>query len=626
MSRSAAPRRSRAAVGPRAARAIHGAAAARTWPGLVSLAPIAIAALASCHKDPVIETRSITIHAPAACPVSDDAYAYLYASGDFEPTADAPANQGFALRSRGAELPGLPQAARVLVADVSSTTSEAVWRGVTYVAASGDVDLLVWPSAAACPLSGSVGARAGSSLVPIDASHVLVTAGQGDPVPGSVIVDFARGAVTSVGDDLLTPRARASATAFAGGAVVAGGADFSRGGALVDSAEVFVSASAGFDRAKIALSGPRADHGAVALANGEVLLVGGTSFEGLLGSLEAIDPASHRARTAGLTAVPPRKSPAVLRLASGEILVAGGLDADGKPLDDLFWLSRDATRVLHNDRLVASAERTFLALHAGGALAVVAPDDGSDALVAVISADRGLQLAATIPGKLAHPRLFDGDGGAPLLWTGDRWLRWQPWLGTFAATFDAPQKPKPGPDGPAGDALASLDPGLALWLDGDALVGLRFGARGAYTTDVGTLLAQGTGPFAPDRLVEATSAPLGFVDGQGLRLDADTAAFLSDATFADVAVDVDTDPGRSPLVVLRTPDGAEIEIGGATCPGVASRHLRVERRGPAVRVVVDGGASFACPVGPAGTERVAIGLRGASSGSVARDVVISRSP
>jgi len=69
---------------------------------------VALALLAACRKNAVVETRTITLHAPAACPVPDDAYAYLYASGDFEPTPDAPAHQGIAVRSRGAELADLP--------------------------------------------------------------------------------------------------------------------------------------------------------------------------------------------------------------------------------------------------------------------------------------------------------------------------------------------------------------------------------------------------------------------------------------------------------------------------------------------------------------------------------------
>ncbi len=583
---------------------------------------------AGCSSDPVIDARTVTLHAPRACAVPDDAYVLLHAAGDFQPTAANPPEQGFLVQTLGLTLDHLPAATRQLVADVSSPSSaDARFRGVSLLVDSGPADVLLWPAGRTCQLSSSVGGREGASLATLDGRYVLVTGGVGNPVPSSALFDLATGEARTVTPDLLRPRRDASVTALPGPsttiALVAGG--LGEDGALLDSAEVFDRAGEAFVGDPITLSAARASHGALALASGEALLVGGRGTNGPLGSLEAVDPFTRRARTAGLaTLAVPRIGPTVLRLASGEILVAGGVDASGAPVTTLEWLSADATRAVRVPReLVGSHARAFVALPAGGALAVVAPEDAAHPVhdVWVIGDGGSIDAGADIAGVLGDVRLFGG-GAAPLLWTGDRWLRWDGWRASFAPLFEATGAPGPAKAAP----LLAPDPGLAMWLDGDHLAGLRYDATGPFESFPGSLLHVDEAHLSPDRAPEP--AGMRFDASLGLVLPPATSAFVDDATFADVTLDLTTAPGLAPLVVFRDPQTSiEHVVGGAGCTiAAAEKKLHLERHGAALLVGVDDGAMHACQVPLGASERLAVGVRGASSppGSVVKDLTITR--
>ena len=108
----------------------------------------------------------------------------------------------------------------------------------------------------------------------------------------------------------------------------------------------------------------------------------------------------------------------------------------------LEWFSADAkAHTKRSQPLVAGDERAFVPLEGGGVLAVVRPSTGVTDFktVCVISADGVIEPALPIdPATLDTVRLFPGSGGAPVLWTGRRWLRWQPWFGAFQPIADAP--------------------------------------------------------------------------------------------------------------------------------------------------------------------------------------------
>jgi hypothetical protein len=273
---------------------------------------------------------------------------------------------------------------------------------------------------------------------------------------------------------------------------------------------------------------------------------------------------------------------------------------------------------------------------AGGALAVIAPASGGGDFktVWVISADGTVDAAVPIdPAALDIVRLFPGTDGAPVLWTGQRWLRWQPWFGAFQPLPDAPLR------GPRGTAIAAGDNGLALWLDDRAddddttvldgqlyVRGYRFATRSRFGTVRNPLLVDGASGLAPDRVTGTPGSSINYLDDRGLELGPGASAFVTDVTYADVLVEVEGPV--PPSLVLRQDNGRELEIGGATCAftPAAKRSLAVTRRGPRVEVSVDGGEARPCPTELDLDARVAIGVRGAggTGTSVARSLRIRR--
>jgi hypothetical protein len=603
------------------------------------------ALLPACNKDPRVIRRMVTAHVPSACAPAGDPYALFYELGDFEPS---PPGKGHVLAATAAQsqvdLPEIDPAARTLV--VQATENDKQWSSLGDVPATGDVDFLLLPSLSSCPFSTPVWTRgdAGdqprtqSTLGAIESERVLIVGGRsigsGAPIsPFSYLLRLDTGEILQVTPDLAKPRLLPTVTPFGDRALVAGG--YSEDGSPLDQAEVFVPALGGFDQHNpIVLSEPRADHGAVVLTTGQTLLVGGVGGTGgqpLLGSMEIVDPATSTVRAenvAGLAV--PRRAPTVLRLASGEILVAGGFDAAGNVVSTLEWFLPDASRSTRTAQLVAaSSPRAFAALEGGGALAVIAPPagiTGNFQNVWVIGADGALDAATPITGSLTQPILFGGAGGAPLLWTGDRWLRYRPWAGTFGSANLLDDTTR------ITGTTATGDPGLALWLDVGALAvdvrALRFDVRNEYSTLLGPLLASDDVDTAPDRL--PSSGLASFDPSRGLSLAQGVSTFVTDRTYADVAIDLEAPTGAPPLVVLRDELGVELEVGGPACPGpraagpVASVH--VQRNGAGVAWSVTGGVSGACGTGVRAAARLSVGVRGPPSGSpsVVRNLRVER--
>ena len=442
------------------------------------------------------------------------------------------------------------------------------------------------------------------------------------------------GEIAPVNPDLLTPRTRASVTAFGTGALVAGGIDSRNGGAVLDKAEVYDPALGGFDQQHpIVLSTQRANLGAVVLVTGETLLVGGVGGDGqrALDSMEIVDPVTRTVRAENVARLAvARSAPSVLRLASGEIFVAGGVDTSGTPVATVEWFSADASRATRRaGDLVAGSGRAYAALEAGGVLAVISPPANAPPAFQNtwrIDPDGVIEPAAPVAGGVTQPALFGGAGGAPVLWTGDRWLRWAPWTGSFEALDvidDTPAR--------VGSATASPDLGLAMWLDAkDATpTALRFDVRGEYSALSGPLLVSDTVDIAPDRLVAPGAVT--FEPQAGLVLGAGASAFVVDRTYADIDVELDAPTGEPAVLVLRDDLGSELEVGGVSCllgaavTGAPSS-LTVQRRGATVTWTVSGKAPRACSTRVRADARVSVGVRGAAdlSRSVARNLRITR--
>lgn len=616
------------------------------------IALIAVAVAGACRPSPRIEERQIVVYAPKSCPVAQsEAFSVVYGNGDFDDSQSTVSS--LYLRDVGSELTELPAKTRSVIVDVSHPERKIDWRGTAEVPPDGPVNVLVWPGGETCKLSANVEPRTEVTLA-VFGRHLMVAGGSlPNKVPNTFVGDLSTGIVDSLAFGLGTRRSRPTITAFRqtpdqdpSPALVAGGEDPQTQTPL-GTAEVYIPNRGApgdigdFESARIDLSEPRTKHAAVVLASGETLLVGGIGqFGAPLSTMEIIDPKTRRYRTNGVaTLEKARTNPTVLRLASGEIFVAGGLDRSNLPVSKLEWFAPDASRPSKRALdLVTGQERAFVALEGGGALAVVRPQEGVTdfSTVWVISADGTLEPGLPIDPTTLEPgiRLFPGTDGAPVLWTGHRWLRWQPWFGAFQPIPDAPTR------GPRSPAIASGDKGLALWLDDRAedphedvalenllfVRGYRFATRTRFGSVKNPLLADGTDGLAPDRLAGTPGSSIRFVPDRGLELGPGASAFVTDVTYADVAVELDGP--FAPSIVLRQEDGRELEVGGAACAFAqnAMKTIRVERTGKRVTVRADDGDARACPTELDAAARIAIGVRGAGGTgvSVAHNLRISR--
>ncbi len=600
----------------------------------------------ACSPEPRIEERPVVVYSPRECPVFEsEAYSVIYGAGDFEPSIERPPIASVFLRDLGQAMVDLPKETRSLVVDIAQRDSG--WRGVADVFGRGPINVLVWPTGNACRLSRDVERRTAMTLG-VAGRHFIVAGGRSlasTQVPHTYVGDLTTGVIEKLEFGLTTRRDWPTITAFpspsdpegAVSALVAGGEDPDTGNAL-QTAEIYRPRPGArgdigdFDREQITLSEPRARHAAVTLATGETLLVGGVGAAGApLATMEIIDPVARRARTAGVARLSvPRREPRVIRLANGEILVSGGIGPRG-PVTTLEWFAPDASRPTKRPvDLVLGRERAIVPLVAGGALAVIAPEPGSPtdfATVWVISADGTLEPALPVdPETLDVVRLFPGAEGAPVLWTGRRWMRWSPWYGAFEPIAEAPDV------GPSLDAIATGDPGLALWLEdggeaGMRVAGFRFATRTRFGAVPKPLLVTGPEQLAPDRLAGFPGGSIRFEAERGLLLGPGASAFLTDVDFADFELSLDVTAGP-PSVVLRLEHGAELEVGGAACAFAhsATQKLAVRRRGRRVDVSVDDGPFRSCPTELERDGRVSVGLRGSQGVGLsgARNLVVTR--
>ena len=208
----------------------------------------------------------------------------LEALGDFPPSTDTHESLS---ADRTLVVPGATRAAWLTASDPFSS-----YLGLGTATPNGDIDVSLWPAGEFCELpittpgcdypGGGEGYAMGVSA---DGRTLLVAGGDAsaeqdaehthDVASSAAVVDLATSRATCLPRDaaLQVARAGATVTPLGDGLLVAGGYDPDNRDAI-GSAEAFDPSTRTFGADPISISA-RAQHGAVALSTGEVLLVGG---------------------------------------------------------------------------------------------------------------------------------------------------------------------------------------------------------------------------------------------------------------------------------------------------------------------------------------------------------------
>jgi hypothetical protein len=521
------------------------------------------------------ETHIIGGHwASALCRPADtekDLLAFeLEALGDFPPSIDTHES----LQGDGAlVVPGTTRAAWLTANGPFSS-----FLGLGAAAQSGNIDVSLWPAGEFCELPVTAsdcdypGGGEGYAMgVSADGRTLLVAGGDAareqdaehtrNVASSAAVVDLATSRTSCLPRDaaLQVARAGATVTPLGDALLVAGGYDPSSAGhAPVGSAETFDPTTRSFGADPISIPA-RAHHGAVALATGEVLLVGGLDEGGPIAeqTLAAVAAQSPRYRKSGFASISPRVDPVVLRLSDDRVFIAGGTDGNSPAaaLPDLLWLDPSAHGVQHkldalscpDDAATVTVHSAFTAMPGGAVLGVggcvvqsgttkescadPCPDGSGCASNEIFWIDRDGNVACCGAGRSAcgdaapditaqpppfhGPLLVGGEDGRPWLVDGPptptpgeppptaRTLRrFEPWSGQFALLTMTTDRPV--------SAAVRADAGLFIALDdcsnqeappscSASVYGFRHGLRGPYTQAVAPLLLTDTEGTAPDR-------------------------------------------------------------------------------------------------------------------------------
>jgi hypothetical protein len=611
---------------------------------LVALPFLALAA--GCGRSAPQERR-IVPHRVPGCELTSNSGLVVKALGDFpQPFAD-----GVDDSMQRKDLNRLPFELRGVEA---TSTPPSGLLGVGYADPPDDVHLSLWSSSQSCtPIDDVIPAsKDGPAMTAFaDGSAVILAGLYPEQRPQdsafALVFDTRTGEKLGPKDMNAHRLAFATVTPFGRGALIAGGADpkYLPIRPTVKSALVFRDGS--FQEPPVALGDDfRAKHGAVVLADGETLLVGGEDENGsALASLIAVAPTSDppfgQARASGLGSLTtPRKFPTVLRLANDRILVAGGVNDAGEPVPTLEWFEPDGSTCTQSDcppvqSLFARLDRAFVALSAGGALAVgIGPDPNHPAnIVGDVwwITDEGVldPLTPLTDAQLGtqKPRLVPAANGSPWLWNGVAWFRFDPWLKAFVTPESAPL------DGPDSDLpVIAVDPGLMMWperiQDADSgervtkMRGFRHDVRGPLASDTAFVFVDRALPHVvPDRPPGTDIT----IDDDGLHISNDARVVIADATYADVTISGRVHSMSLPALTFGPtfaigrdcpwPDPGRADAGFSDAGPRMDRTFDVKRSGAKILISVDKGPWKPCERGgPEG--RVPIGLAGLGSSLV----------
>jgi YD repeat-containing protein len=173
----------------------------------------------------------------------------------------------------------------------------------------------------------------GQTVTQLPDGRVLVVGGEtnGVPVATARIIDRVTGAMTQIA--LPVPRAHHTATVLADGSVlIAGGTGAN--GQPVSIPDVFDPSTGAFTPISIAGATARTGASATLLTDGRVLIVGGQDGAGQVPGAEVWDLAHNTATTLASVGATPRSDHTATLMPDGRVLVANGDDASGHARSD----------------------------------------------------------------------------------------------------------------------------------------------------------------------------------------------------------------------------------------------------------------------------------------------------
>jgi uncharacterized repeat protein (TIGR02543 family) len=296
--------------------------------------------------------------------------------------------------------------------------------------------------------------REGAVSVALDDGRVLVIGGRTAAGPVATVEALNADGSLTVLPLMSAPRVGHTAVLLADGSVlVAGGTtmvatDQGTVEAPTSSAEIFAPGSNTWSAAS-PLGVARSAHTATALADGRVLIAGGTSEQGPLDSMEVFEPQEGTFRAAGVLSAA-RAEAAAAAAGKTQVLVVGGRNADGVlATADLVDVESGAVAPLALSSPRAGASATKLL---DGTVFVAGGNDGQNDLATaeVIDAATG---ASSVVGSMAQPRsrhqatlldhnanvlIVGGTNNGATVTTAETFV---PWMNQFAAT-NSPAAPR----------------------------------------------------------------------------------------------------------------------------------------------------------------------------------------
>jgi hypothetical protein len=281
-----------------------------------------------------VTTLPLALRELAACRLDPPSMLRVTALGDF-PSRSSSIDPG----ASNSAFASLPTDTRELTVRALGDAGGGFGRHVLTAAVSGEAPLLLVPPGRSCPLADDlVRAPEGAALAALPSAGLLIAGGRESGNLASSTVqrlDAGRETGETVPDGMLLRRAYASASAWDGAIVIAGGVADVRGSAH-ETFEVFDVGLGRFTASSSdhKLRQARMQHAAVLVDQQQLLLVGGRSeADGPpLTAAELFDPAHAPGELLdgehGLQVA--RVAPAAFRLDSGSILVLAGSGADGR--------------------------------------------------------------------------------------------------------------------------------------------------------------------------------------------------------------------------------------------------------------------------------------------------------